>query len=196
MYSENFISTTLKSFAGTSSVISDAIPASYDLFLQTEKMHNAKIHCSNVLRILFSLPSGTLPKSKSKNNEKLISQSKVNVYDNMRTAAIVCRKKVEAGDIVLGIVLNGKFIDLRQNAGVLQSFIESKRIASPEQATYSPISYWNGTPMALGTTIVIELPERILSTLEKVDIQNTVSKYIAAGIYPLLRIYKEKELGN
>jgi hypothetical protein len=105
---------------------------------------------------------------------------------------LACRKKVEAEDVVLGIVLNEKFIDLRQNAGVFQSYIESRRIANPEQATYAPISYWRGTPTALGTTIVIELPERVLSMLEKVDIQNMISKYVAAGIYPALRIYKEK----
>ena len=184
----------LQSFAQKKKLYSSspAIPHSGDSFFQQPLQVDQLDNCLKLNNLInrndvFHFPYKKVPRIIPK-----VTLFNGVVYSNLYRESLIDINTTDNTKVLLGYVnKDNEFTDMRvQGGGLKPNYINQEFATNMFIGSYFDVGRFDGIPTQIQTTVIVELPQSILGSFTKLEIETAVYKYIAAGVYPIIRFYE------
>lgn len=166
------------------------IPFTNDDFFSQAHVESIRPMLKNAAEILSTCPLGYKMKSSSLEYSTVNEDVPVSIYPMTQYESIVTTESTEELLILLGAVENETAYDMRiQGGGVKKSFYKNYNKTDSVLASYTDLGRYDGTPLNIAGSVIIELPESVKQSYNSEQIETFVKKYIAAGETPVIIYY-------
>lgn len=168
----------------------DILPYSTDDFWTEPEVQALDSTVTNAQKSLSILPANSLFSGKIPSHQTKNITANIRVYPNRHQEKLIEVQSTDGNKVLLGMIENSRLIDMRVPGGAIKrKYIDEQAGLNNWLQSYTDVGRYDGSPVGLGQVIIVDIPDTALNSHKPDKITESVKKYVAAGLFPIVKTY-------